>query len=41
MIAFSFVLSSLFGSSRTSTVVAFIYVFATGLIGELLLKVRG
>ncbi|KAG2425810.1 hypothetical protein HXX76_013435 [Chlamydomonas incerta] len=39
MIAFSFVLSSLFGSSRTSTVVAFIYVFATGLIGELLLKV--
>ncbi|KXZ51666.1 hypothetical protein GPECTOR_11g119 [Gonium pectorale] len=39
MIAFAFMLSSLFSSSRTSTVVAFIYVFATGLIGELLLKV--
>ncbi|GFR42637.1 hypothetical protein Agub_g3573 [Astrephomene gubernaculifera] len=39
MIAFAFLLSSLFTSSRTATVVAFIYVFATGLIGELLLKV--
>jgi hypothetical protein len=37
--ALSFMLSSLFQSSKTSTVVAFLYVFATGLIGELLLKV--
>lgn len=39
MIAMSFLLSSFFSASRTSTVVAFLYVFATGLIGELLLKV--
>lgn len=39
MIAFTFMLSSLFTSSRTATVVAFLYVFATGLIGELLLKI--
>ncbi len=39
MIAFCFLLSSFFASSRTATAVAFIYVFATGLIGELMLKV--
>ncbi|KXZ51851.1 hypothetical protein GPECTOR_11g29 [Gonium pectorale] len=38
MIAFMFCLSSLFSSSRTATVVAFLYVFASGLIGELLLR---
>ncbi|KAG2437860.1 hypothetical protein HXX76_005478 [Chlamydomonas incerta] len=38
MIAFMFVLSSLFHSSRTATVVAFLYIFASGLIGELLLR---
>ncbi|PNH04925.1 ABC transporter A family member 8, partial [Tetrabaena socialis] len=38
MIAFMFLLSSLFTSSRTAVVVAFLYVFATGLIGELLLR---
>ena len=36
--AFMFVLSSLFQSSRTATVVAFLYIFASGLIGELLLR---
>ncbi|GIL45991.1 hypothetical protein Vafri_3095 [Volvox africanus] len=39
MIAFAFMLSSFFSSSRTSTVVAFLYVFGTGLIGELLLRI--
>ncbi len=39
MIAMSFMLSSVFSSSRTSTVVSFIYVFATGLLGELLFRV--
>ncbi|GLC69187.1 hypothetical protein PLESTF_000800000 [Pleodorina starrii] len=39
MIALAFMLSSLFSSSRTATVVAFLYVFATGLIGELLLRI--
>ncbi|EFJ52407.1 hypothetical protein VOLCADRAFT_79211 [Volvox carteri f. nagariensis] len=38
MIAMAFMLSSLFSSYRTSTVVAFLYVFATGLLGELLFK---
>ncbi len=40
MIAFAFMLSSIFSSSRTAIVVAFLYVFGSGLIGELLLKVR-
>lgn len=40
MIAFAFMLSSLFGSSRTAVTFAYLYVFASGLIGELLLKVR-
>ena len=39
MIAFSFFLGSIFGSSRTATVVAFLYVFASGLLGVLLLQV--
>eukprot|EP00197_Chlamydomonas_leiostraca_P015638 CAMPEP_0202869032 /NCGR_PEP_ID=MMETSP1391-20130828/11649_1 /ASSEMBLY_ACC=CAM_ASM_000867 /TAXON_ID=1034604 /ORGANISM="Chlamydomonas leiostraca, Strain SAG 11-49" /LENGTH=840 /DNA_ID=CAMNT_0049549279 /DNA_START=91 /DNA_END=2610 /DNA_ORIENTATION=+ len=38
MIAFSFLLSSLFSTTRTAVVVAFLYVFATGLLGELLLQ---
>lgn len=38
MIAFAFMLSSLFTSARTAVVVAFLYVFASGLIGELLLS---
>lgn len=38
MIAFTFVLSSLFTNSRTAVVFAFLYVFASGLIGELLLR---
>ncbi|KAG2497357.1 hypothetical protein HYH03_004516 [Edaphochlamys debaryana] len=38
MIAFMYVLSSLFRSSRTATVSMFLYVFATGLMGELLLR---
>ncbi|GIL46004.1 hypothetical protein Vafri_3096 [Volvox africanus] len=38
MLAFIFMLSSFFSSSRTATVVSFLYVFATGLIGELLLR---
>lgn len=38
MIAFAFMLSSLFRSSTTAVVFAYIYVFATGLIGSLLLK---
>lgn len=37
MIAFAFMLSSLFTSAFTAVVVAFIYVFGTGLIGNLLL----
>jgi hypothetical protein len=39
MIAMAFMLSSLFTSSRTAVTVAFLYVFASGLIGELLLNV--
>ncbi len=38
MISFAFMLSSLFASSRTAIMVAFLYVFATGLIGQLLLE---
>lgn len=37
MIALAFLLSCLFSSSRTAIVATFIYVFATGLIGNLLL----
>jgi hypothetical protein len=39
MIAFAFLLSSVFSSSRTAVVAAFIYLFASGLIGSLLLEV--
>ncbi|GLI63912.1 hypothetical protein VaNZ11_007051 [Volvox africanus] len=38
MIAFIFMLSSFFSSSRTATVASFLYIFAMGLIGELLLR---
>mmetsp|Transcript_33634 Transcript_33634/g.74460 ORF Transcript_33634/g.74460 Transcript_33634/m.74460 type:complete len:1035 (+) Transcript_33634:121-3225(+) len=38
MIAFAFMLSSLFSSSTTATVTAYLYVFASGLIGSLLLQ---
>lgn len=37
MIAFAFLLSCLFRSSRTAIVSGFLYVFATGLIGQQLL----
>eukprot|EP00798_Chlamydomonas_sp_ICE-L_P006110 gene6110-2714_t len=37
MIAFTFMLSSLFKAARTASVCAFIYVFGCGLIGQLLL----
>lgn len=37
LVATTFLLSACFASSRTSTVTAFLYVFATGLIGYLLL----
>lgn len=37
MIAFSFLMSCLFSSSKTATVFAYLLVFATGLIGYLLL----
>lgn len=39
MISFAFLLSSIFTSTKTAVVVAFLYVFATGLLGELLLRV--
>ena len=39
MIAFGFLLSSVFSSSATANVTAFLYVFASGLIGNLLLEV--
>jgi ABC-type transport system involved in multi-copper enzyme maturation permease subunit len=38
MIAFAFMLSSLFRSSLTAVVFAYLYVFASGLIGSLLLQ---
>ncbi|EFJ45135.1 hypothetical protein VOLCADRAFT_64058 [Volvox carteri f. nagariensis] len=38
MLAFVFMISSFFSSSRTATVVAVLYIFASGLIGELLLR---
>jgi hypothetical protein len=37
MIAFAFLLSCLFTSNRTAVVFAFLWVFGTGLIGDLLL----
>lgn len=37
LISFAFLLSTFFRSSRTAVVVAFLYTFATGLIGYLLL----
>ncbi len=39
LIAFAFACSSLFTSTRTAVTCAFVYLFGTGLIGELLLKV--
>jgi len=38
MIAFSFLLSCFFSSSKTATVFAYLVVFGTGLIGSLLLS---
>jgi ABC-type multidrug transport system ATPase subunit len=38
LIAFAFLLSTLFKSSRTATVVSFLYVFGTGLVGYLLIQ---
>jgi hypothetical protein len=38
MIAFAFLLSCLFSSNRTAVVFAFLWVFGTGLIGDLLLS---
>ncbi|EFJ39320.1 hypothetical protein VOLCADRAFT_101115 [Volvox carteri f. nagariensis] len=38
MLAFVFMISSFFSSSRMATVVAVLYIFASGLIGELLLR---
>lgn len=38
LIGFAFLLSTLFRSSRTAVVVAFLYVFGTGLVGYLLLE---
>lgn len=40
MISLAFLLSSLFSTARTATVTSFLYVFAGGLLGELLFKVR-
>jgi hypothetical protein len=37
MIAFSFLLSCFFSSSKTATVFAYLLVFGTGLLGSLLL----
>lgn len=39
MIAFCFLLSSIFSNSRTAVVTAFLYVFASGLIGDQILEV--
>jgi ABC-type transport system involved in multi-copper enzyme maturation permease subunit len=39
LVAFAFFLSSLFSSSRTAVVAAFIYLFGSGLIGSLMLEV--
>jgi hypothetical protein len=41
MIAFSFLLSCFFASSKTATVFAYLVVFGTGLIGSLLLSQVG
>lgn len=38
LIAFSFLLSSMFRSSKTAVVVGFLYVFGTGLVGFLLIQ---
>lgn len=38
MIAFAFLLSCFFSSSKTATVFAYLVVFGTGLIGSLLLS---
>ena len=38
LLSFTFLLSTLFRSARTATAAAFIYVFASGLIGYLLLQ---
>ena len=38
LVAFTFLLSTLFRSTRTAVVVAFLYVFGTGLMGYLLLQ---
>jgi len=38
LVAFTFLLATLFKSARTAVVVAFLYVFASGLIGYLLLQ---
>ncbi|KDD75805.1 hypothetical protein H632_c492p1, partial [Helicosporidium sp. ATCC 50920] len=38
LVAFAFLLSSAFASARTANVVAFLYTFATGLLGYLLLQ---
>lgn len=38
LIAFAFLLSTLFRSTRTAVVVAFLYVFGTGLVGYLLIQ---
>jgi hypothetical protein len=38
MIAFSFLLSCIFPSSRTATVFAYLLVFGSGLVGSLLLS---
>lgn len=37
LVAFTFLLSTMFKSARTATVVSFLYVFGTGLIGLILL----
>jgi len=38
LLSFTFLLSALFSSARTAVVVAFLYVFGTGLVGYLLLQ---
>ena len=38
LVAWAFLLSTLFRSSKTAVVVAFLYVFGTGLLGYLLLQ---
>jgi hypothetical protein len=37
-VAFTFLLSTLFRVSKTAIVVAFLYIFGTGLVGILLLQ---